>query len=441
MAISKQHLQKHGNQWRVRVKVPDHLRASVGKSLLVRGLHTADLKVADRLKGQVLAEFKDLLAQHERALAAKDPLEAEALSLRVQADPEARDDIALLRAEKLEETHGYPKAKGWYDLATGKAAPLDLHCDAFVKFKSYPKDSEGDLRRALRWLGEYLRGTRHAATVQAVTRKLAGGFLDGPLVTGRSAKKAAAYLGFLRTYWQWMVERGHAIENPWAGQTLRRPSKPSRTAEPDGGKRPFTDDELAALIHGSADPMTHDLMRIAALSGMRIEEICQLQVGDCADGYFQVVAGKTDNARRTVPIHSDLAELVARRSKGREATAFLFPELPEVPASRTSRSDPAVKRFTRYRRKMGVDERPNDKAKSNVDFHSFRRWFMRKARDVMLAGNAGFDEWTFPSVVGHVESERPKSLDLAMRGYAGQDPEKAKRALVEAVKLPPRPKK
>lgn len=107
-----------------------------------------------------------------------------------------------------------------------------------------------------------------------------------------------------------------------------------------------------------------------------------------------------------------------------------------APPSRETRSDPAVKAFTRYRRALGVDERPNGKSKSNIDFHSFRRWFMRKARNAMLEGVRKFDEWTMVAVVGHTDSDRPKSLDLSQLGYAGEDAEKAKRALVEAVRLP-----
>jgi hypothetical protein len=48
----------------------------------------------------------------------------------------------------------------------------------------------------------------------------------------------------------------------------------------------------------------------------------------------------------------------------------------------------------------------------------------------------GFDEWTLVAVVGHTDSERPKSLDLSQLGYAGEDVEGSKRALVEAVILP-----
>lgn len=239
-------------------------------------------------------------------------------------------------------------------------------------------------------------------------------------------------------YWTWLLDKGHlpAGENPWAGQRLPADRRQARDAEADGGKRPFTDAEMTKLLNGDGGPLLNDLMPVGALSGMRIEEICQLQVSDCRDGAFNVWAGKTDNARRTVPIHSGLAGIVKRRTEGKKDTDYLFDDLPPIPKSRETRSDPAAKQFTRYRRKLEVDERPNDKAKSNVDFHSFRRWFIRKARDAMLAGTEGFDEWTITWVVGHTDSERAKSLDLSQHGYAGQDPEKAKRALVEAVKLP-----
>tara|TARA_R110002050_G_scaffold286612_1_gene437268 strand:- start:58 stop:366 length:309 start_codon:yes stop_codon:yes gene_type:complete len=94
-----------------------------------------------------------------------------------------------------------------------------------------------------------------------------------------------------------------------------------------------------------------------------------------------------------------------------------------------------VKRFTRYRRKVGVGGGKGDR--SPVDFHSFRRWFSRKVRDALLAGDPGFDEWTLSWVVGHTDRDRPKSTELSQRGYAGVDPMEAKRRLVEAVQLPP----
>jgi hypothetical protein len=149
--------------------------------------------------------------------------------------------------------------------------------------------------------------------------------------------------------------------------------------------------------------------------------------------------GKTENAKRAVPIHPDLTHIVTARTKDKAANAFLFHELPELPPSRDSRSDPAVKRFTRYRRDVGVDERPNDKARSNVDFHSFRRWFIRKARDAMAFANGAFTPWTLADLVGHDDEGAQDLLRLTMRHYPGRSADTEKRACVEAVKLPPQP--
>lgn len=438
MANPKQFLEWHGQQWRVRVKVPAKLRDLVGRGKLTFPLHTADLKDADVRKWPVVSRLKGIIAAAEKAVATSDPLDAEALRHRLHKDEEGTQYAVHGRAEQIEETHGFDRAKAFYDLASGKVTPLDHHADAFLDHRGYRLKSEGDFRRALTWLNDWLRDNRLPVALEAVSRKEAGQFIAGSLTVGRSPQKATAYLGFIRQYWVWLVDKGHLAnrENPWAGQTLPAAPRKSREADPDKGKRPFTDDEMTTLLAGDGGSMLNDLVRIAALSGMRIEEICQLYVSDCEAGVFNIWAGKTDSARRTVPIHSGLKEIVKRRSKGKQLGDFLIDDLPPVPKSRETRSDPAAKRFTRFRRDLKVDERPNDKAKSNVDFHSFRRWFIRKARDAKLAGAKGFDEWTITWVVGHTDSDRAKSLDLSQHGYAGQDPEKAKRALVEAVELP-----
>lgn len=437
MANQRQYLEWHGQQWRVRVKVPARVRDLIGRGKLTHPLHTADLKDADARKWPIVSRLKEAISAAEKALATSDPLEAEALRHRLSNDEEDTQFAVRLRAEQVEESQGLDRAKAFFALASGLATPLDHHAADFLKHQGYRLKSEGDFRRVLGWLGDWLRDSRLPVSLEVMRRVEAGKFVSGSLVVGRGHQKATAYLGFLKQYWVWLLSKGHLVgENPWAGQSFPSAPRQRREAETDRGKRPFTDAEMINLLNGDGGPLLRDLMPMAALSGMRIEEICQLQVSDCREEVFNVWAGKTDNARRTVPIHSGLTEIVERRTAGKKETDYLFDDLPPIPKSRETRSDPAAKQFTRYRRKVGVDERPNDKAKSNVDFHSFRRWFIRKARDAMLAGAEGFDEWTITWVVGHTDSERAKSLDLSQHGYAGQDPEKAKKALVEAVKLP-----
>ncbi|MCV0380543.1 DUF6538 domain-containing protein [Nitratireductor sp.] len=445
MANSQQYLEWHGQQWRVVVFIPRKLQNTLGRTRFKQALGTSDLKEANERKWAVVTRMKAAIAQARRAASSNDPREAEALLARLHAADEGTQYWLHDRAGKIAATEGREAATAFFNLASGKTTPLDHHTDAFLSFKAgYRLKSQGDFKRVLRWLGDWLKAEHHTATLEAVTRKTAGQFIEHSLCAGRSRDKAAAYLGFLREYWKWLQKRGHADDNPWSGQELPEQSRRDRSAERDGGKRPYTDEEAAALLYGPVSDLMRpppslyltDLMHIAALSGMRLEEICQLRVADCKGGTFTIHEGKTDNARRTVPIHPDLTGIISRRTKNNPDDAYLVDGLPDIPTSRDSRSDPASKAFSRYRRKMKVDERPNDKAKSNVDFHSFRRWFIRKARDAMQEPNAGFSAWTIADVVGHDDEGVKNLFKLTMSHYPGASSDKAKRALVKAVKLP-----
>lgn len=440
------YLQRHGKQWRVRMRVPADLQHIVGKAQLIRPLHISDLKAANEAKRAVIAEFQGELAQARRVLVSGNPLEVAALRDRFRRlHEDGMEERIESRANEIADKHSARQGAEYEEVAMGWSTPLDHYVDAFIAFKgTYRQKTQGDFKRALGWLREWMSATRRSPFLDYIGRKEAGLFIDECLTRGRSRDKAKAYLGFLREYWRWLKMRHHVEENPWIDQELPSAPRPSRDATPDAGKRPYTDKEISALVYGDVEehlrspPSLYmgDLMRIAALSGMRLEEICQLRVGDCTEGNFMVREGKTDNAKRIVPIHSQLKETITRLTENRPATVFLIDGLPEVPKSRESRSDPASKAFTRYRRKVNVDERPNDKAKSNVDFHSFRRWFTKAAKDRFDAGSAGYSPWAIADVVGHSDQDIEKILQLTMRLYPGPSAAEARRAVVEAVKLP-----
>ena len=441
MASKTQYLEKHGRQYRVQVKVPHRLRHIIGKARITHPLHTENLEEANLRKWEHVARIKKTIENARKALESDHPLIAEAELFRERRrahDPRAESEYRARVDELLAASEGEDEVGEFMATVLEFNLPVDDHLDAFVAHKDYRQKSQGDLRRVVEWLSDWLRKRYGDTDLENVTRKSAGDFITDRLMPGRSRSKASAYLGFLREYWRWMKQRGHVEENPWLDQDL--PSEPRRklSMEADGGKRPFTNKEIGQLIYGPEDGYLADLMRVAALSGLRIEEICQLRIVDCVGGSFAIHEGKTVNARRTVPIHSDLASIVERRTKGHQPSDFLFGELPAPPPSRETRSDPASKKFTRYRRKQGVDERPNGKAKSNVDFHSFRRWFIRQAREGLASANGAYSPWTIADVVGHDDEGVKELLKLTMSVYAGSASDEAKRACVEAVRLPER---
>ena len=432
---SKQYLEWHGQQWRARVKVPADLRGVLKKGKVTVPLHTDSLSLANRLKWDAVAQIKASFEAIRKGSSEGGPLMGEAVRLRLlkASDPATHRQVLETRMEELADD---PAVLDFVEIAQAVSTPILLHFEAFTAHKAYRVKSGADLKRVLTWLVAWLKRRGEPAYIEDVTRKLAGAFLEGFLLPGRSTKKVASYLGFLREYWKWLKQRGHAVENPWLDQDLPSAPRRVREAEPDRGKRAYTDQELVRLLCGPAKDYLPDLMRVAVLSGMRLEEICQLQVQDCDGGSFHIWQGKTANAIRNVPIHSDLKALVTRRTQGKSPKEFLFEDLPEVPDSRDTRSDPASKRFTRYRREVGVDERPNGKAKSNVDFHSFRRTFIRKARDAMETANGAFNPWTLADVIGHDDEGVKDVLKLTMSHYPGPASETAKRKLVESVLLP-----
>ena len=93
-------------------------------------------------------------------------------------------------------------------------------------------------------------------------------------------------------------------------------------------------------------------MMIGALSGARIDAIASLKVCDCKNGAFTFKRQK-EPRDRTIPIHSQLTGIVARRVKGKGPAEFLFHEMP-IATSTRPRSAAASQAFTRYRRKMKI---------------------------------------------------------------------------------------
>lgn len=152
--------------------------------------------------------------------------------------------------------------------------------------------------------------------------------------------------------------RGHVEDNPWTGQRLseRRNGGPEK-------EREFTDAEVTRLLTAPYPEgmqfreRLHDAMRIAALSGMRIEELARLTVADCAGGLFDIRKAKTAAGIRKVPIYADLAPIVERRTAGKRAAAFLIEEIEKVKGNGQC---PLSKQFVRYRRPSGWTTAPKE---------------------------------------------------------------------------------
>ncbi|MCZ8377028.1 MAG: tyrosine-type recombinase/integrase [Beijerinckiaceae bacterium] len=442
MPRKAQFLELHRGQYRVVVSVPRDLHSQLGTKLK-RSLGTDSLTTADALKWSVVTELKRQIEEARRGGNA-DPLRKEATQYR-EALTKARteNEIDALRyalAIRAEQIAGKPveveavgneehpvfdpqraqQAKQFADMAQGLATPLDAYLSAFHAENLRSAGVKADDLRALEMLAEWCRKAAIPPFVEAIEPRTAGRFVSEALFPGKARKTVNKYVSSLSAYWRWMIKKGYLEANPWREKSLPK----ARQAE-DEAERAFTDEEVLKLLNGKPTGYLGPLMKIAALTGARIDAIASLKVRDMRDGMFRFKPQKRETGHRLVPIHSTLRATIEELTKDKGDEDDLFPELPPPPAgSERHRSNPAVQRFGTYRKSLGIDDRVAGKRSSRVTFHSFRRWFITKAEQ------AGIAPHIIASVVGH------KRQGMTLGLYSGGPSREQLTECVEAVKLP-----
>jgi integrase len=441
-------LELHSGKWRVVITVPRRLQSKLGTKLK-RALDTDSLAIANVAKWPVIAELKGIIAEAQgekpdlreaRTRAALNILRRRQETIDPLVLDEIDDEAMYIAAELLGDPIGTEigldgvaqevfepsreaVANSFIGVASGRAVPIDLHRSAYLAQLKVKPRTRADDERAIDFLTDWCKANSVHATLQAITRKVAMRFVDAMTSAGngRSPVTMKKYFSRLSIYWQWLLQREHVEINPW--QDIKRPTDASPHDEKE---RPFARDEMLALLSGPASPAMHDLMRIGALTGARLDAIVCLTVKDCQEGLFMFKPQKKEPAPRAVPIHSDLQAIVAARVAGKSEGDDLFPEWPP-PKSSTSlreRSFKASNAFTAYRRGVGVDDCVAGKRRSLVNFHSFRRWFITEAE------RAGQPEHIIAAVVGH------KRQGMTLGRYSSGPAIEQARACVEAVRLP-----
>lgn len=455
MADTRWLIKRH-KTWYAAMDVPRPLRAIVGRKRFVKSLQTHDLGVAIARRHAALAEF------HREIEAAKrgpqgDDLVQEGLAWREtldrieRGDPayvqqyraevesldrdkpvtrqdEAREAALMALHERIDDLR-YAKGRSedaatLASVAQGRATPLMTHVDAWLREGGargpVSPRTASQYRTDLNAFAEWMVAEGLPVLIERVSKDVAGRWITTMVAQGENRKTINRRVSAASSYWRWLDKRTGYGGNPWVGQSLSKHQKPGEAKK----KRPYTDDEMLALLSGDPGAELRDAIRIAALSGMRIEEIYRLRVADCVGGVFDIRRSKTAAGVRKVPIHSALAEIVERRTKGKASGDFLIEEAGPMPPPGRERSMPASKRFGRYRARIGVTDKADGARQDRVDFHSLRRWFITKARQ------AGVDRAVVAAVVGH------ENGNITDDTYSGGPSEAQRKACVEAVLLP-----
>jgi integrase len=423
-----------GRLFSLRLKVPKHLQARVGRTHWCRALGTGRFADAVRQARLAAAEFETLLraAEGNEVQSASLPEPRVAVAVAGAAPPGLSDrtlqdvlDIYLSdpsRRRSVRSASTYPAMLTLVGEILGPEAPL----------RSITRASCRAVLDMLRWLpANYARCYPHLNLQQAVALAQ-----DQHLPTLRPAT-VNGYMVRFGALLNAAVQEGYLDRNPATG--LRLPD----TVHPREKRRAFSLDQLQAVFdaplytgcvddryghakRGAARPRRGRFWTplISLYSGMRLNEISQLDLADVrtlSGIECFVVSGrsahggidkrlKTMNSERVVPVHPQLialgfADFVARRRA--DAGLKLFPDL--LPSTCSGYySDPLSKWFASFLRSSGA-------AQPKTSFHSFRHNFRDALRDAQVEEDIGMflGGW---AATGH--RDRGKSSQGYGEGFA-----------------------
>lgn len=419
--MTTSHLKRKRQGWYARLVVPPQLRAAVGKRELLRTLNTRDIAEANRRKHAILAEMQRELssAAVQMELSKDSPAYilgvAKAQRQAKKDDPnyEPSNDPAMdvavegyldrLRAKfGTDPETGDPMAPDEYTEAVQQAySGADLLSDHVHTYLEevgvgVRKQTVLDKRRALKEFSDWLK---RDVEPRAITKQVAGRYVSEVLAKkGWSPKTIKTTLSHFSALWTWLDGRGAVEGNPWLKMSgTLTVSKRGKEAP----RRGWSDDELSKLLRAipKADPL-FSITAIAAYTGMRREEVCQLKVSDVVNGALKVREGKSAAAIRDVPLHPALHPLVDSLATSTK-DGYLIPGLLTGGAD-GKRGHMEGKRFGYLIRKLGFSD-------PALDFHALRYSFTDRCRQ------AGVPESTADLLTGH---ERPGKLSYGS-GAAG----------------------
>ncbi len=429
--MDKQHLKRRHNVYWVRVWVPKPVRGILGKSELWKNLFTSDLVEANRKKHRVVSELMEVIEQTKRDLdgtldkvSREEKLKEFALEYIRESDADKNNDdddddffeeaieakILQLWGDKKGEAiinHGHTELEGLEKNPSAVRAFIDA-----IKIKSHEYEpisavsklflseeskslKPSSFRRKQKHIDQFIKwsGNRN---ISKITKKITGDY-----VTSIISKQNPAYdtlrniVADISSLFSWAESRGYLDRNPFYKLKLPRAKKGTQK------RRPWANEEIMLFLGSSEIGRNEYTATVVAMySGMRLEEICNIQDKHVFEGCFHVHEGKTKAATRVIPVHPLIKPLLEPMS-GTFGKGYLIDGI-KGGGYDNKRSWNFQKKLGKLRKKIGIPE--------GVVFHTLRNTFATRME------NLGIPRNHISQLMGHEDSNM--ALDVYSSGLA-----------------------
>lgn len=406
--LDRTHFQQRRGIYFLRKRIPNDLVVALRATHYIESLRTRDLREANRLKHERIAQLNREWDALRRVLTAPQGTiewavaELDAYREAHRQEPMTEAAVSVVEdtiLESLRKTYGTddrgyplipPAAETSLQAAFARFRDTEIVTlqeleEAYFAAKQSagwePQTTNAKKRRIeafARWFGPDRPATE-------VTRRAASRYVrESLLPLGRRPKTDRDEVGDLSAFFNWAQLADLVPANPFAGLT-------SLAREPVRGRerprRAWKEDELRTLFEGlEPGDRRWQAAALATFSGMRISEIAELRLADIGEGMLHIREGKTASAVRTVPIHPVIQPLVVilRASTDDE---YLLAGLRRG-GENQRRSHYLSKRFGSAKTRLGLKSR-------QINFHTLRNTFIEALE------RSGVEEATAKQIVGH----------------------------------------
>lgn len=381
-------LEKRRRRWYGKVEIPKALRPHFNRVRFIKSLDTESLTVAKVRVLPFVIECKRAIAlakgggtgTDDEILATIMKVRQDAQRLKGKGTSDAdtkaiHEDVAYSRSWDDELGEFVTDDEALADAVSvvhGSSLLLRENIEDYLNSRDVAPKTTDMQRRDLKLFAQTFKFAHNA------TRPKVLDWVNVELTAtqGLSVATASRMISACRGYWDYLERhQGLTLEPPF-DKVL--PSKPKRKtkAAMEAEIRAFRVVDYQKLMASCEHPTLTDLIQLGAYTGCRIEELCSLKLENVSSDRLQMEYAKTQAGWRTIPIHRDITQTVARLVNTSD-DGYLLSGL--TFGMYGGRSNAISKRFSRLKKKLGYSE--------NYVFHSFRHGFATQLENANIPLN------------------------------------------------------
>ncbi len=348
----RSYIRLHHSTYLARLQIPKDVQETFGKVAFTKSLKTSDKRLAERLAQPLVAQWQTMIDQARSKEVTAQSLMLEALREEYENATDQQKEFIEMEALRLaEESKIKPRD---FAVVTGKARPIAPMIDSYLKAKEAEELTPSTLKSIESSLRKFNKTFKDLEELNVPAFRE---YFES-LGIGRQTKvqRKSQIIGLLRF---------HGIPTELYSNITFKIAK--KAALKEKKREAWSPDEVRLLLKESTGNL-RDCIKIAAYSGMRINEIVSLRVEDVNfdEMSMAVVDGKTEAANRVVPIHPEILPEIQHRYSNPHKV-FLFKAL-EKGKETGRRSKVLSKQFTNLKKRLGFG--------SELVFHSLRKTFV-----------------------------------------------------------------